>query len=167
MKKIYKKILIGSFIFVPIIIGSSYFLINKFILSKPKVQNNNSYYVNVEGAVRNPGKYLLNKPTKIREILFKADLKSEADILSLNLEKIINDEQTIIVPYKIGAFNKLKWQNYNNINLLTSKGIKLSIAQKLLDFRRKNITTTWEQIRSIRGIGETTISQLKELIDLS
>lgn len=167
MMKKYKKILIGSFVLVPIVAVGSYFLVNSFLLSKPSTINSKNYYVNIEGAVEKPGKYLFTKPTKLRAILFVADLKTNADISSLNVEKIINEEQTIIVPYKIGAFSKIKWINYNNINILTSKGIKTNIAQKLLDFRRKNTSTTWEQIRSIRGIGDTTISQLKELIDLS
>lgn len=131
------------------------------------VDDVSSYTVVVEGAVKNPGSYTFEKPKTIREIIFSASVLTNADISTLDLEKIISNDYQIIVPYKVGAVEKIKWKDLHSVEQLTELGIKKSIAQIIINHRRQNETTTWEEILALKGIGQVTLAQLKDVIDLS
>lgn len=133
-----------------------------------KIENNNkNYFVEISGAVKNPGTYKFDKPKTLREIIFVANTLSNADIKTLELEKIINNDFEINIPYKVGTIKKIKWKDLHSVDQLIPLGIKSSIAQMVLKHRRENEKTSWEQILAIKGIGQVTLTQLKELIDLS
>ena len=141
-----------------------------YYFTKPKIVNKvntNKYVVTVDGAVKKPGDYHFDKPKTLREILFEASLLTNADISSLDLEKIIREDYQVVVPYKVGSVKKIKWKDLNSIEQLTDLGVKKSVAQIILNHRRQNEHTTWEEILALKGIGQTTLSQLKDLIDLS
>ncbi len=125
------------------------------------------YQVNVEGAINNPGIYEFNKPKKIREILFQTNVLTNADLNSIDLEKIIDYDYDIIVPYKVGTIKKIKWKNLNSVEQLVNLGVKNSVAQIIINHRRQKETTTWEEILALKGIGPITLTQLKDIIDLS
>ena len=125
-----------------------------------------SYQVNIEGAVNNPGIYEFDKPKKVREILFKSNVQSNADLDSIDLEKVINYDYEIVVPYKVGTIKKIKWKDLVSVDQLTNLGIKNSVAQTIINHRRQNESTTWEEILALKGIGPVTLAQLKDVIDL-
>ena len=87
-------------------------------------------------------------------------------MFSLELEKIIDYDCEIVVPYKVGSIKKIKWKNLNSVEQLTELGVKSSIAKIIITHRRQNETTTWEEILALKGIGQVTLAQLKDLIDL-
>ncbi len=125
-----------------------------------------SYQVNIEGAVNNPGIYEFDKPKKVREILFKSNVQSNADLDSIDLEKVINYDYEIVVPYKVGTIKKIKWKDLVSVDQLTNLGIKNSVAQTIINHRRQNESTTREEILALKGIGPVTLAQLKDVIDL-
>lgn len=125
-----------------------------------------TYQVNVEGAINKPGVYEFKKPKKIREILFQANVQTNADLDAIDLEKIIDYDYDIIVPYKVGTMKKIKWKDLNSVDQLVNLGIKSSVAQTIINHRRQNEVTTWEEILALKGIGPITLAQLKDVIDL-
>ena len=168
IRKRWLKFFAFGFLAIAAISGISTFFVFKFQTNNSEtVIQPSSYSVSIEGAVEQPGDYTFEQPMTIRQIIFQAQVKTNADTSSLDLEKIINKDTNILVPFKIGTINKIKWKDLTNVEQLTQYGVKKSIAIKIIQFRQQNETTTWEQIRAIKGIGEVTINQLKEIIDLS
>ncbi len=168
MIKKKKKIWIISAITLTIICVASFatYKICNTQISK-SVTSKNDYTVAINGAVKNPGSYTFNRPKSLREIIFSASVLTNADTTSLELEKIIDEDCQIIVPYKVGSVKKIKWKDLNSVEQLTDLGVKKSIAQTIINFRRQNESTTWEEILSLKGIGQVTLGQLKDIIDLS
>lgn len=172
MKKINKrinlKLCLVFFVFLAGAGGAGYYFFNKYYSPETKiVKKATKYVVSVFGAVEKPGEYSFDIPMKIREIIFKAVVKTKADLSTLDLDKEINEDQEILVPFKIGEIEKIKWADLNNISQLTKYGVRKGAAQKIIDFRRKNLSTKWENIKTIKGIGPVTLNQLKDIIDLS
>ncbi|WP_406602979.1 MAG0490 family ComEA-like DNA-binding protein [Metamycoplasma sualvi] len=164
--KIRKKIILLS-CFGILAAGVVSYSIYKIVQNDKKNYSINfSYQVNVEGAVNNPGVYEFNKPKKVREILFQTNVQTNADLDSMDLEKIIDYDYDIIVPYKVGTIKKIKWKDLNSVEQLTNLGIKNSVAQTIINHRRQNEVTTWEEILALKGIGPVTLAQLKDIIDL-
>ncbi len=65
------------------------------------------YYVDIKGAIANPGVYQLKSDSRVVDVIKKAGgLTKEADTTVLNLSKKISDEMTIIIYTKkeIGQF---------------------------------------------------------------
>lgn len=168
IKKKWWKILGFSLCGLAVIAGITTFFVFKFNQNPNEIDKLPKHYkVSVEGAVENPGDYEFDQPLTVREIIFQAVVKTNADTSSLDLDKTIDKDTNILVPFKIGTIEKIKWKDLTNVDQLTKYGVKKSVALKIIQFRQQNETTTWEQIRAIKGIGETTINQLKEIIDLS
>lgn len=144
-----------------------YFLYN---FLKPKTQFNyqlnNSYNVSIEGAIKNPGNYSFKEPKTIREIIFVSNVLTSADLSSLDLERVIDHDYDIVVPFKVNSIVKIKWKDLHSIEQLTSLGVKNSIAKIIINHRRQNESTTWEEILALKGIGPITLAQLKDIIDL-
>lgn len=167
MTKKNKKLLILSLVATCCLTIVGYSL---YQILKPNIvyeQKSNSYNVSIEGAVKNPGFYSFKKPKKIREIIFTANVLTNADLNVLDLEKLISEDCEIVVPFKVDSIKKIKWKKLQNVEQLTKLGIRPSIAQIIINHRRKNETTTWEEILALKGIGEVTLAQLKDIIDLS
>lgn len=168
MSKKIKKILIICFCSFVVVSGLS-FLVYEFFVPKKVVINNSSdkYVVTIDGAVESPGDYVFNKPKTLREIIFVANVLTNADITLLDLEKVISEDYQVVIPYKVGAIKKIKWKDLYSAEQLINLGIKSSVAQTIINHRRQNEKTTWEEILALKGIGQVTLAQLKDIIDLS
>lgn len=166
MKKTTKILLfsLGIILSIGVITPIIYFQFNHKI---PDANQTNNYAVSINGAVENPGIYSFKKPKKIREIIFKANVLPTADLSTIELDKTIENDCELVVPYKINSVKKIKWKNLKDVSQLTSLGVKNSVAQTIIEHRRQNESTTWEQILALKGIGKVTVAQLKDLIDLS
>ena len=84
----------------------------------------------------------------------------------MDLEKIIDYDYDIIVPYKVGTIKKIKWKDLNSVEQLTNLSIKNSVAQTIINHRRQNEVTTWEEILALKVIVPVTLAKLKDIIDL-
>lgn len=166
-KKFWKYFFIG-FTFLGIVGGASTYFVLKYWTKPQEIKKETTKYsVSIEGAVLNPGDYEFDKPQTVREIIFKANVRTIADISSMDLENIINKDTQIFVPFQIGTIDKIEWSKLSSIEQLVTRGIKKDIAKKILEFRRQNSNPTWEQIHAIKGIGQKTLEQLKNIIELS
>ncbi len=89
-------------------------------ISKKKVVNNNTVFVDIKGAVKKPGVYELSSNSRIIDVIKKAgDLKKDADTSIINLSKKIKDEMYIII-YTKDQIKEYK-ERYNSSSEIVEK----------------------------------------------
>jgi len=144
--------------------------------------------VDVRGAVAIPGVYSLPAGSRVQDALAQAgSLLPNAEIRSLNLARKINDGEQIYVPLTgeatavppatgkgVQATAATKTPT-GKININTAKleefdvlpGIGPTIAQRIIDYRNENgAFKQIEDLKNVRGIGDSVFGQIKDLITL-
>lgn len=139
-------------------------------------------YVDIQGAVNNPGVYEFSEGSIVEDALkIAGGLSGSADIeyveKHLNRALKLTDEQKIYVPAKgeevsieeghsyFGNDN----EDYGKININTAtieqldslSGIGPAYAQRIIDERPYS---TIEEIKSVKGIGSATFEKIKDKI---
>ena len=138
-------------------------------------------YVQVCGAVHNPGVYSLTEGSRVFEAIELAGgLKEDADLKAINQAQILTDGQMVYV-YAIGEAHVQEAQGAEsftdgkvNINtasvqqLMTLPGIGESKARQIIDFREENGGfERIEDIMNISGIKEGVFSKIKDFIKVN
>lgn len=138
----------------------------------------NSYFVDVKGAVTNPGVYEIEIDSRVVEVIEKAGgFTKEADQNGVNLAQKVTDEMVIYVP-KLGEITPgitPVSQNSNpeliNINAATIEqldslpGIGPSKAEAIITFRDENGKfKSIDDVEKVPGIGKKTLDSLSEYI---
>ena len=126
----------------------------------------------VIGCVNSPGIFEVEDGTRIFEAIKLAGGETEdADLTRLNLAKILNDEEKIVVPKKVilEETNTEEYSGIININtasaekLSTLTGIGKSTAEKIIKYREENgYFNTIEDIMNVSGIGESKFNSIKD-----
>ena len=84
-----------------------------------KKEDVNSIYVDIKGAVKNPGVYEINKDSRIIDVIKKAgDLRKDADTSVINLSKKVKDEMFIVI------YTKEEIESYKEKMIPSTKIIK-------------------------------------------
>lgn len=163
MKRIYQYIaIILGFLSIGLI---GYFFTQQKQESK-KIEKKN-VEIHVEGAVEYPNIYIVNKGTALRQVLFLAKLKKDADLTKINLNSALLENKRIYIPYLINSENKLNIDNYTDINQLTKHKIAKRIAKAILELKNKNSKITWKDIDNIYGVGQKYLEKLKSILILN
>ena len=128
--------------------------------------------VYVIGCVNSPGIFEVDDGTRIYEAIELAGGKTEdADLTRLNLAKILDDEEKIVVPAKVileETENEVESSivNINTANvekLITLTGIGKSTAEKIIKYREENgYFNTIEDLMNVTGIGESKFNAIKD-----
>lgn len=139
-------------------------------------------YVHVSGAVKNPGVYSLSESSRVHDAIELAGgITEEAVIDALNLARIIQDGEHIIVPDKTSIENQPDMLNEGDsvrqegakININTADqstlqqlpGIGEATAMKIIAHRESNgIFKSPEDLKKVSGIGDKKYEALAELI---
>jgi len=137
--------------------------------------------VYVVGAVMNPGVYFLPHGSRVADALETAGGSTEeADLARVNLAKRVYDEEQIYVP-RLGEENpplplptgssggqaggKININTATAAELDTLPGIGPVLGQRIVDYRETNGPfAAIEDIKNVRGIGDATFEEIKELI---
>jgi len=135
-------------------------------------------YVDICGAIYNPGVYKVKAGTRLFEVIDKAGgLLDDADISSINQAEEVYDGQKIIITSISYAgdnatfFNEQTKDGKININvaditkLQEIPGIGPVTAQKIIEYRENNGKfKTIDEIKKVNGIGEKTYENIKDYI---
>lgn len=150
-------------------------------LTSENIEEETTYIVDIKGEVNRPGVYEVNTTSRVNDVIQLAGgFTDEADQNFVNLAQKVQDEMVIIIP-KIGEEHQILSGSSNmtiddsrvNINqaskdeLETLPGIGPAKAQAILDFREENGSfKEVEDLLQVNGIGEKTLENLIEYIDV-
>ena len=138
-------------------------------------------FVDIKGAVKNPGVYQMKVGDRVKDALEAAGgLTEEADSQKVNLAKRLEDQMVIVVPkvgeeseeIPTGATSKEEAKEGKvNINtatveeLKTLKGVGEKKAEAIIEYRKKNGSfQTKEDLMKVRGIGKKLFESFQERI---
>ncbi|UJF14967.1 helix-hairpin-helix domain-containing protein [Jeotgalibaca sp. MA1X17-3] len=145
------------------------------------------WMVDIKGEVQFPGIYEVDQDMRINDVIFMAGgLSSDADIGSLNLAQLVQDqmvihvfhqkdqmidEETLVVQTPVMETNK---ENLININTAPSadlqqlNGIGEMKAEKIISYREENgLFKSIEELMEVSGIGEKTFETIKDKVTVS
>lgn len=135
-------------------------------------------YVDIKGAVENPGVYKVEKGSRLFQVIRMAGgLIAVADDNAINKSIILGDQDVIYIPKIDEEFPNITQQSDEqvggiiNINtasiseLETLAGIGPTTAQNIIDYRTENGNfETINDLMNVSGIGESTFDKIKEFI---
>jgi competence protein ComEA len=138
-------------------------------------------FVDIGGAVENPGVYEVAKDTRLFEVIDMAGgLTEDADADRVNRASFVEDGQKIIIPEKgsdiagdpasASAAPGDSGSGLININtatadeLKTLSGIGDVTAEKIIEYRSSKSFKSKEDIMSVDGIGSKTYEKIKDRI---
>ena len=147
----------------------------------PVVSTSDYVFVEVKGAVKNPGVYEVPADARVTNVLSMAVVSGSADLLTVNQSEKVKDEMVIYVP-ETGEIEDVGMISSEadsvdevqvNINTATIdeltqlNGIGEKKAQLILDYREQNgLFMTKEDLMNISGIGEKTFDSLEPYITI-
>jgi competence protein ComEA len=138
-------------------------------------------FVDVKGAVVNPGVYELNGGSRIKDaIVLAGGLNTEGDMRYVNLAALLVDEMVIYVPevgeevpntFSIQEGSSNSTEDLISINkasieqLQTLPGIGPAKAAAIIEYREQNGGfTNIDELLSIPGIGNKTLDKFRDKI---
>ncbi len=147
----------------------------------PKPPDFNNIVVFVSGAVVNPGIITLPEGARIYEAVDMAGgLLPEAQVKQLPMARIIEDEETIYIPFageegdeispSISSNTSSGKVNINKADvteLSTLNGIGPALSQRIIDHRNSNgAFKDIEEIKNVSGIGDKKFEAIKDYITI-
>ena len=137
-------------------------------------------YVDIGGAVINPGVYQVAYNTRLYQVIDMAGgLADDADTDSVNQASFVEDGQKIIIPVKgsgsvvspgdtsSSGINATGLVNINTASadeLKTLNGIGDVMAERIIEYRSSKPFKSIEEIMSVDGIGQKIFEKIKDQI---
>ncbi len=128
-------------------------------------------YVDMDGAVNNPGVYRLESGSRVSDAIEMAGgIKEDANTKSLNKARKLTDGEKIYILTKDEASNASEGSKLININTASSNeldslpGIGPVYAERIVEYRKRTLFRSVEEIKNIEGIGEKTFEKIKDYI---
>ena len=169
-----------------LVIGSILLLLSVFIVARGNSQSSEAMqvipitiaepeiFVDVTGAVNNPGVYTLTGKSRVIDAIKAAgDSAPGADLSTINLARVLNDGEQIYVDSTVVNSNGVRVSKAVrsgpiNINRATARqldaldGVGPVIAQRIVDYRKINGSfLTIEDLQKVSGIGAAKFAQIK------
>lgn len=140
-------------------------------------------FVEVKGAVKNPGVFEVPQDARVTNVLSLAELLASADLTTVNQSEKVKDEMVIYVPEQgeiedpplpggeaAGGEEAEILVNINTASaaeLTILNGIGEKKAQLIVEYREQNgLFMTKEDLMNISGIGEKTFDSLEPYITI-
>lgn len=128
-------------------------------------------YVDVDGAVNNPGVFRLESGSRVSDAIEMAGgLKEDAHTKSLNKARKLTDGEKIYILTRDEASDASEGNVLININTASANeldslpGIGPVYAQRIVEYRNKSLFYSVEEIKNIEGIGEKTFEKIRDYI---
>lgn len=182
-------VLIGIFFFLKDNKSEEIIIDNDFVskevvgLTEASIQQVKYIYVDITGAVNNPGVLKLEEDTRIYQAIeISGGLKAKADISGINMAAKLKDENKVYIPEigeKVvapansnfqsitgtGSNDKININTANNQELQELSGIGPSTSDKIIKYREEHGNfLSIEDIMNVSGIGIKTFDKFKEKI---
>lgn len=121
------------------------------------------YKVTIEGHVKQPGLYLLNKNDSIRSLIAKAGgYQENAQLLEDNL--VIKDNLVLFVNSN-RIKNKININNCSTSELTKIKGIGPKLALKIVEYRQKyGDYQALSELMNVKGIKDKLFKKIYEYL---
>lgn len=139
-------------------------------------------FVDVKGAVKNPGVFETTKDKRIKDLIDVAGgLLDDADTSTLNLSQKVKDQMVIYVlkhgekPKQMSEIGTTSSSSGDVININTANkeqlmkisGVGKTKAEAIIEYREKNGDfKKKEDITKVRGIGKATFEKIKDKIEV-
>ncbi|UUM25580.1 hypothetical protein NQV05_00270 [Mycoplasmopsis agalactiae] len=167
-----KRFVIGSLVLVAVAASTIAiaFESNSTSFSKISPSDSDVVAIDVSGAVLFKGKHYFKKGVKLREIL-NVVKENNADLSNIDMNKEYKNNVKIFIPSLKNNFDndvnkQIHWLELNDEQQLRKLGISVNVSKQLVQLRRKKSKVKWDDIQSLRGIGEKTFSKLKRVLVL-
>jgi competence protein ComEA len=169
-----------------LIIGSVLLILSVFIVARGNSQSSQAIevipitiaepeiFVDVTGAVNNPGVYRLTGKSRVIDAIKAAgDSAPGADLSTINLARVLNDGEQIYVDSTVVnsrgvRVSKAIPRGPININRATARqldaldGVGPVIAQRIVDYRKINGSfLSIDDLQKVSGIGAAKFAQIK------
>ena len=146
-----------------------------------KEEQDSKIFVDVKGAVKNPGVFETTKDKRVKDLIEAAGgLLEDADTSTLNLSQKVKDQMVIYVlkngekPKQISdgstsSSNKdvININTANKEQLMKISGVGKTKAEAIISFREKNGDfKKKEDITKVKGIGKATFEKIKDKIEV-
>lgn len=130
--------------------------------------------VYIDGEVISPGYIKVPKGSTLEYAIDKAKgITNHADIQSINLKRVLKNQEKIIVPTIKDTIEE--YENKTNIEkininsatlqeLLNLEGIGEKTAEKIIEYRKTNKFKSIEEIMEVKGIGNGKFIKIKDSI---
>ena len=139
-------------------------------------------FVDIKGAVKNPGVFETTKDKRIKDLIDVAGgLLDDADTSTLNLSQKVKDQMVIYVlkhgekPKQMSEIGTTSSSSGDVININTANkeqlmkisGVGKTKAEAIIEHREKNGDfKKKEDITKVRGIGKATFEKIKDKIEV-
>ncbi len=137
--------------------------------------------VYIAGEVVNPGVYYIDEGLRLNDLInICGGFTDEADISDVNLAEKLNDSDKIDIPKKVNIVDtdyydeQAEVDNYSgnliNLNLAsleelkTLDGIGDTLANNIINYRKRSKFTSIEQLLEVDGIGRAKYDKIKDKI---
>lgn len=159
-----------------IVIESENIATNNKTEEKIKEEKKHKIIIHVDGCVKKPGIIELTENSRVAQAIEKAGgFTKEADTLEVNLASILEDGMKIYIPshndnkgemkMETDTKSKININSANQTELEKLPGIGSSTALKIINYRKENGKfNTIEDLKNIKGIGDSKFQKIKELI---
>ncbi|KPN79837.1 hypothetical protein RZ56_05070 [Apilactobacillus kunkeei] len=142
-------------------------------------------YIDVKGEVKHPGVYQIPSNSRVTDVIKEAGgFKADADEQNVNLAKVLNDQDVVVVNKK-GASGSSSFASSVSGTSSSSNNVKVNLntadlnelqkldrvgekkAQKIIDYRNQhNGFHSIEEIKQVSGFGDKTFERLKDSLQV-
>lgn len=153
---------------------------NTIVINDEKIESKDGQIcVYITGEIVNPGVYYIDEGKRLNDLIeLCGGFTPVADLDEINLAEKLNDSDKIYIPSKkvnVEYDNEEYEEEDNNeglININTASkselkeldGIGDTLADNIINYRKKNKFTSIEDILNVDGIGQAKFDKIKEYI---